>query len=54
MYGRAANRLYRAVALGTKALEDDANLQLAIRYPLTAHRRAELPKGPSDLSDHRT
>jgi site-specific DNA recombinase len=45
--GRSANGLQRAAVLGMRVLADDADLQSAIRYQLTAHQRAEEPKGPS-------
>jgi site-specific DNA recombinase len=44
---RAANGLERAAVLGIRVLADDVDLQSAIRHQLTAHRRAEEPKGPS-------
>jgi site-specific DNA recombinase len=44
---RAASGLQRAAILGLRLLRDDQELQSAIRYQLTAHRRAEAPKGPS-------
>jgi hypothetical protein len=45
--GRAANGLQRATVLGLRVLSHDQDLQSAIRNQLTAHRRAETPKGPS-------
>jgi site-specific DNA recombinase len=45
--GRAANGLQRATVLGLRVLADDQDLQSAILHQLTAHRRAESPKGPS-------
>jgi uncharacterized protein with NAD-binding domain and iron-sulfur cluster len=36
--------------LGLGLLTGDQNLQAAIRYQLSAHRRADAPKGPSNAS----
>ena len=47
---RSANGLERATVLGLGLLTNDQELQSAIRYQLTAHRRAESPKGPSRAS----
>jgi len=44
---RSANGLHRAALLGMRVLADDSELQAAIRYQLTVHRRLEAPKGPS-------
>jgi site-specific DNA recombinase len=44
---RSANGLERATVLGLGLLADDKDLQAAIRYQLTAHRRAEAPTRPS-------
>ena len=48
--GRAANGLQRATVLGLRVLSNDQDLHSAIRYQLTAHRRAEAPQGPSVTS----
>jgi len=47
---RSANGLERATVLGVGLLADDQELHAAIRYQLTAHRRAECPKGTSGAS----
>jgi site-specific DNA recombinase len=47
---RSANGLERATVLGLGLLTGDQNLQAAIRYQLSAHRRADAPKGPSNAS----
>ena len=45
--GRSANGLHRAAVLGMRVLADDVDLQSAIRHQLTAHQRADAPKGSS-------
>ena len=47
---RSANGLERATVLGLGVLTGDESLQAAIRHQLTAHRRAEVPTGPSRAS----
>jgi site-specific DNA recombinase len=47
---RSANGLERAAVLGLGLLASDNDLQEAIRYQLSAHRRAENPKTPSKRS----
>jgi hypothetical protein len=44
---RSANGLERATVLGLGLLADDKDLQAAIRFQFTAHRRAEAPSRPS-------
>ena len=47
---RSANGLERAAVLGLGLLTGDEGLQAAIRYQLTAHRRAQATTGPSSAS----
>jgi hypothetical protein len=45
---RSANGLERATVIGLRVIAADLELQAAIRYQLTAHRRAELERAPSN------
>ena len=47
---RSANGLERATILGLGLLADDHDLQAAIRYQLTTHRRAQAKSGPTHAS----